>query len=163
MALVLLAPLGVTPARGQELLDRVMATIGGRPVTLTDVTLARGLGLVTSDAGPDAESDAVRQLIDRRLLAIELARLPPREPSAEAIDAEVARLRQRAGTAWAALLRATGYDEPSVRDLARETLRIAAYLMQRYGAGASVSSPEARQLLSDLRLRAQVQVVTDAR
>lgn len=146
-------------AGGQVLLDRIVATIAGRAVMLSDLRLAQGVGIVEAVSGPGADDDAVRRLIDRRLLAAELARLPPREPSPEAIDGEVQRMRERAGAGLEALLRATGYDAPAIRELARETLRIDAYLAQRFGAGASAGGPEARQLLNDLRARAQVRII----
>jgi hypothetical protein len=125
------------PAQAQQLLDRVLAQVQGVPITLSDVRAAVGLGLASGDA--DA---ALQQVIDRQLLLNEVQRFPPAEPAPAAIDAEAAAIRMRAGGALPELMRATGIDERGVREAARDTLRIRAYLDQRFGTNVQVSDDE---------------------
>ncbi len=91
----------VSPVSAQLLLDRVMIRVDGYAITLTDVRAAIAFGLVASPAGVDeaaALAGAVQQLVDRRLLLNEVARFPPPEPSAAAVEAEVAASKARAGS-----------------------------------------------------------------
>jgi hypothetical protein len=120
----------------QQLLDRVMAVVEGTPITLTDVRAAIGLGIVAAPG----EDEALAQVIDRRLLLIEVQRFPPPEPDATAVDAEAARLQARPNVP--ALMQATGVDARGIREIARETLRIRGYLEQRFGTTVQVSDDE---------------------
>ena len=128
----------------QQLLDRVVARVGGTAITETDVRAALALGLVEARPGEDPIASGTRQLIDRRLLLAEVARFPPSAPPESEIDALVATMRAHAGNEYEALLRRTGLDEPRVRELARDTLRIEAYIDQRFGR-MQVSLQEARE------------------
>jgi hypothetical protein len=121
----------------QLLLDRVLARVEGNAITLTDVRAAVGLGIATGN-----ESEALQAVIDRYLVLSEVQRFPPPEPAAAAIDAEVAALKARAGAALPALMQSTGLDEARLRETARENLRIAAYLTQRFGTDVQVSDEE---------------------
>lgn len=133
----------LSPLNGQELLDRVVARVGGTAITETDVRAALALGVVEAPPGDDPFASGTRQLIDRRLLLAEVARFPPSAPPESEIDDLVATMRARAGDGFAELLRRTGLDEPRVRELARDTLRIEAYIDQRFGR-MQVSLQEAR-------------------
>ena len=67
-------------------------------------------------------------------------------------------MKAHAGGGYEALLRRTGVDDRRVRELARDTLRIAAYVDQRFGAA---QTPERRrdmvaQWLEDLRTRGEI-------
>ena len=114
-----------------------MARVEGAAITLSDVRAAIGLGVATGT--PEM---ALPQVIDRQLLLSEVQRFPPPQPEPAAIDAEVAALKLRAGAALPALMQTTGIDELRVREIARETLRIRAYLDQRFGADVQVSDDE---------------------
>ena len=122
-----------------QLLDRIVARVSGAAITQTDVDAAVGLGVIEGQG--DA---ATQQLIDRRLSLAEVARFPPAEPTDAAIAELVATMKMRAGAGYEALLTRTGLDEPRVRDLARDTLRIRAYIDQRFGISAQASTQEAR-------------------
>jgi hypothetical protein len=126
-------------AAAQQLLDRIAATVNGTVITLTDVQAARALGVV--DGANDAA--AVQAMIDRQLSLIEVGRFPPAEPDKAAVDAEVARERAAAGAALPSIMQATGLDETGIRALARDTLRIRAYLDQRFGTAGQVTDDEA--------------------
>ena len=128
-----------SPAATQQLLDRIAATVNGTVITLTDVQAARALGVV--DAPNDAA--AVQPMIDRQLSLIEVGRFPPAEPDKAAVDAEVARERRVAGAALPSIMQATGLDDAGIRALARDTLRIRAYLDQRFGTAGQVTDDDA--------------------
>jgi hypothetical protein len=127
------------PAAAQQLLDRIAATVNGTVITLTDVQAARALGVVNA---PD-DAAAVQPMIDRQLSLIEVARFPPAEPDKAAVDAEVARERAAAGAALPSIMQATGLDDTGIRAMARDTLRIRAYLDQRFGTAGQVTDDEA--------------------
>jgi hypothetical protein len=128
-------------ASAQQLLDRIVARVGNNAITMSDLQAARGLGLVD---GP-TDAAALQQMIDRQLLLIEVARFPPQDPPAVAIATEVARERAAAGNRLAAIMDATGTDEARLRDFARDTLRIASYIDQRFGSSIQVTDDEAEE------------------
>jgi hypothetical protein len=143
----------------QQLLDRVVARVNNVPITLSDVNAALGLGIVEAPASGDPVAVARVQLIDRQLMLAEVARFTPPEPDARALDAEVAALRARAGERLPALMRDTGVDGQRLRDLARDTLRIRAYLDQRFGVSSDAARSDAvAQWIRDLRARAEIAV-----
>ena len=127
------------PVVAQQLLDRILARVSGNEITLTDLQAARGFGIVP---GPTDEA-ALQQMIDRQLLLLEVARFPPPDPSEPAIAAEIARQRSAAGARLQQLMESTGTDEARLRDFARDTLRIAAYIDQRFGTSMQVTDDEA--------------------
>ena len=137
--------LWLTPASGQLLLDRVAARVNGAVITLTDVRAALALGIVEAPDGPDRESVATDQLINRQLVLAEVARFVPPEPTATAVANETAALAAKAGAGLAALMTATGIDEEGIRDIARDNLRIQSYLNQRFGATVQVTEDEVTQ------------------
>lgn len=126
----------------QTLIDRVVARVDGAPLTLTDVQAAIGLGLVQVPAGSDAISAGTQQMIERQLQLTEVQRFPPPEPPAAAVAAEAARLRMNAGARLPALMQSTGLSEQRITDIARDNLRIAGYLDQRFGTAVQVSDEE---------------------
>jgi hypothetical protein len=128
--------------RAQQLLDRVMARVNGLAITLSDIRAAVGLGVIEGrdlDTPGDVE---IERSIERQLLLAEVARFGPPEPRPAAIDMRVAALKTYAGPRLPALMQSTGLDEGRLRDIAREELRIEAYLDQRFGATAQVSGEE---------------------
>lgn len=144
-ACVLLGVLGATGAvAGQALLDRVLARVETDVITLTDLRVVVGLGLVEGSSGDD-ETDALERVIDRQLVLLEVARFPPPEPTDAAVADEVAVMRARAGPALGTLLSATGRDDDELAVLARQTLRARAYVAQRFGTAAQVRDEEVRR------------------
>jgi hypothetical protein len=131
-------------AYGQQLLDRVVARVNGYAITLSDVKAALALGVV--DVPPEAgEQAAVDRLVDRQLVLTEVARFAPPEPAPDAVAREVAAMTTRTGGRLAAVMEATGLDEGWLRDLARDTLRIDAYLNQRFGPTVQLTEEEVLQ------------------
>jgi hypothetical protein len=135
---------GVT-ADARQLIDRVLARVGTIPVTMTDVRAAIELGLVEAKPGEDPTAIALERTIDRQLQLNEVARFAPPEPPAAAVGEEVAAMKARAGARFEALALSTGLDDERLRQLARETLRIRAYVAQRFAGAAQVTQEEARR------------------
>jgi hypothetical protein len=147
-----------------ETIDRVLALVAGQLITLTDVTAARDLGLVSPEA---AAADPVRavlaKLIDRELILAEADRYAPPEPDAEAVDRELERVRSRLASpqAFDLALARSGIDVKHLRETLREDLRIGAYLDQRFTVPGGPGGDNRRQALIDewlagLRLRADI-------
>jgi hypothetical protein len=129
----------------QQLLDKVVARVGSASITLTDVQAAMAFGLVEGPPGDDPMKAAVQQMIDRQLMLAEVVRFPPAEPDAAAIAAQVEKQKAAAGSRLATVMQSTGLDDERIRDLARDTLRIQAYLTQRFGAVVQVTDDEAAE------------------
>ena len=136
-------------ASAQQLIDRVLARVGTNAVTMTDVRAALELGLVEAAPGENREAVALERAIERQLQLNEVARFSPPEPSAAAVSEEVAAMKMRAGAGLGALLTSTGVDEARLQQLARETLRIRAYIAQRFGTTGQVTEDEARKYYDD--------------
>lgn len=141
-----------------ETIDRVLAVVGPQLITLTDVTAARDLGLQAADNATDPVRAILSKLIDRALILAEVDRYAPPEPTAEAIDREVARIVARFPSveALAAALGRSGIDDKHLRETVRQDLRIRDYLDQRFAA-----AQDRRQALMDdwmnaLRRRGEV-------
>jgi hypothetical protein len=122
----------------QQIVDRVVARVNGVVVFLSDVRAAAAFGVI--DAGPGAEQ--VRQIVQRLLLLGEVLRFPPPEPAPSDVAAEVARMKARV-TDPAAFLVAQGLTEADMTAIARDTLRVQAYLAQRFGSNAPASDEAA--------------------
>ncbi|MBI4887983.1 MAG: hypothetical protein HY824_12890 [Acidobacteria bacterium] len=133
-----------SPLAAQQLLDRVVARVDGSAITLTDVRAAVALGVL--DLPPEAGEDAAAErLIDRQLVLVEVARFTPPEPPPADVAREAAAMTARVGEGVAALMQRTGLDEGRVREIARDTLRIQAYLNQRYGTASQLTEDEVLQ------------------
>ena len=117
-----------------ETIDRVLAVVAGQIITLSDVNVARDLGVATPAGAADPVRAVLSQLIDRQLMLNEVDRYAPPEPSAEAIDRGIAAIRSRFPTAaaYADALARSGVDDRYVRELVRQALRIREYQDQRF-------------------------------
>jgi hypothetical protein len=131
----LLVALSGTIAAG-EIIDRVLAVVGGQIITLSDARAAARLALVPLEANGDPVASALQRLIDRQLMLAEIERYAPPEPSAAALDAAVAAMPQRFDDALAfeAALARTSMSHEQLRRFARDTLRIESYQQQRFGS-----------------------------
>ena len=133
----------------QQLLDRVLARIDTEAITQTDVETLVEFGLIdTTSATLPA---AIRQAIERQLALREVARFPPPEPPAAAVDQQLAAMKARVGERLDAVMRANGVDEARLRALARDTLRIRLYLDQRFGTSTQVTEEDARKYFEEHR------------
>jgi hypothetical protein len=138
-----------------EIIDRVLAILPGQIITLTDVEAALELGLVDAPASGDRIAGGLAAVIDRVLMLNEVRRVSPPEPSPAAIDARVARIRQRfsAPAELSRVLEARGLDETIVRLYAADDLRLASYLDERFTAAAQPTDEEIRQAGESARQR----------
>jgi hypothetical protein len=168
LATILVAAVALAAARA-EVLDRVLAVVGGDVITLTDVIAARDFGLIVV---PPSTADPVRavltQLIDRALILAEVDRYVPPEPSAEDVNAGLAIARRRFSSdeQYRAALARSGIDENHLRETIRQNLRIRAYLNQRFvgvptEGARTAATPDRQQTLIDewvagLRRRASI-------
>jgi hypothetical protein len=139
----------------QTVIERVLARVDATVILLSDVRAAIGLGLVEA-SGPDAERVALDRLIDRHVMLREVARFAPTEPLDGAIEQEAAAMKARAGARLPELMTTTGIDDARIRELARDTLRIQAYVRQRFGAVATLADADVGQWLRDSRKRATI-------
>ena len=80
-------------AVGADVIDRVLATVEGRVITLSDVRIVKTLGLVAVPAGVDADKAILSALIDRLLVLEEVERYAPPEPDGAAVEERVAAVR----------------------------------------------------------------------
>ncbi len=147
VALAMVILVTVAPAvTAQTLLDRVVARVNGTVILLTDVRAAVAFGLI--DAAPESE-DAIEQMVQRILLLDEVSRFPPPEPAPAVLDVEVARLRTHVGGSLDAVRRSTGVTDDQVRLMARDRLKIQAYLDQRFGVGVPLTDEQVLQYYRD--------------
>lgn len=149
---------------GAQVIDRVLATVDGRLVTLSDVRATTVLGL--TQASGTMTDQALERWIERLLALQEVERFAPPEPSRAAIDARVAAVLAPLGTAHQArdTLAGLGIDASWVERWVRDDLRIQAYTDQRFAGSLEPTADELenfhREDASDL-LRDGRQLTTD--
>jgi hypothetical protein len=155
LALVLCA--GVARA---EIIDRIMAVVGGRPITLSDVTAALQFQLVEPPPGTtDPAAYAAERLIERTLILAEVERFQPPEPDPIEITIRVDALERLAGStaAFDKRLAVTGMTRDQLRRHIRDDLRITTYLNQRFGGNDQQAA--VRRWVAELRKRTEVTVL----
>jgi hypothetical protein len=128
----------------EAVVDRMLAVVNGDVVTQSDVRAARRLLLVPFVASMTDDA-VVTQLIERRLMLVEVARYAPAEPDAAQLEA-----RRKAwlatlppGTNLAALQKNVGMRDAALSAWLRDDLRIAAYLDLRFTAAAQPTRDQA--------------------
>jgi len=128
--------LTVQPA-SSEIINRIVAVVSGQIVTASDVEAAEFMGLAADLA----------QLIDRMLMLGEVRRIAPPDPPSSAIDARVARMREKFPTAdaFARALSLSGLDETGVRAYAADDLRLTQYLDERFSGASQPTDQEVRE------------------
>jgi hypothetical protein len=155
-------------ATSQNVLDRVLARVNGEPVTLSDARAAIAVGIVERTEGADPVISAVLQLIERRLVLAEVSRFAPAEPDIPSLDRQVNELKARVGgpDKLAALEKSTGVGETQIREIARDNLRIQAYLNQRFGSSVQATDEDAaayyRAHLDEFRVNGQLTPYAEA-
>jgi hypothetical protein len=127
-----------------QMIDRILAVVNGEIITLSDVRAAQRFELVPADVSTDPINAGLQRLIDRRLMLAEVDRYAPPEPSAAAIDAGVEAVRARSSGAegFDDLLARYGMSREGLRRFVRDTLRLDAYLQQRFASMAQSSDEE---------------------
>ncbi len=158
----------VARAAHADIIDRIMAVVGGQPITLSDVTAALQFHLVEPPPGTaDPTAYAVDQLIERTLILAEVDRFQPPEPDPIEMTIRIDELERRAGSpaAFDKLLAMTGMTRDRLQRHIRDNLRITTYKNQRFGANTPPGDRESAiaKWASELRRRANVTVLTPAR
>lgn len=127
-----------------EIIDRILAVVEGQLITLSDVRGVTRLSLEMAPAGGDPVGPVLEKLIDRQLMLVEVDRYAPAEPAAAVIDARLQEVRAALTDALAfeTTLHQTGMTIDDVRRYVRDTLRIDAYLQQRFTATIQPSDDE---------------------
>ena len=141
-----------------EIIDRVLAVVGGDLILQSDVTAARDLGLQTADGAADPMRAVLSKLIDRELVLAEVERYGPPEPAADAIDAEIRKVRARfpSTSAYTDALLRSGVDEAHLRETLRQDLRIRAYEDQRFASAGDRRQALVDEWMAALRRRATI-------
>ena len=148
----------LVPAVRAETIDRVLAVVAGQLITLTDVRAAIDLRLQATEGAADPVRAVLTKLIDRELILVEVDRYAPPEPTAEAVNREVERVRARFESQQAlddALARSV-FDEKHLRETLRQELRMRAYLDQRFTAASDRRQALVDDWLAGLRRRAEI-------
>ncbi|MCA1814912.1 MAG: SurA N-terminal domain-containing protein [Acidobacteria bacterium] len=125
------------PARGQEVVDKMVATINGRElVTYTDLLWQLALQPDTPLDNPRAEDlrQALDRLIDQRLIAEESGRLPTVAPSDKDVaDAQTALIKRfPSQAAFYARIARVGLSADQFREIVTQRLEIERYLDFRF-------------------------------
>jgi hypothetical protein len=133
--------LGAVPA-GAQVIDRVLAIVDGRLVTLSDVRTTSTLRLI--DAPAAAIEAALDRWIERLLVLQEVDRFAPPEPAAAAVETRVASVLATLGSPAeaGATLAALGVDEGWLRQWVRDDLRIQSYTDQRFSGSLEPTEEE---------------------
>lgn len=129
LLLLLIAPLRA------EIIDRVLATVGGSLVLQSDIAAVSRFGLITPPPGVDPVQWTLDRLIERRLMLTEVERYAPPEPDRTLVDKRLQAIDERIGSGEKldAITRETGMTVEQLRRHVRDDLRIEAYLQQRFG------------------------------
>ena len=127
-----------------EVIDRILATVGGGLILQTDAVAVVRLGFVTVPEGRNPLQWAMDRLIERRLMLVEVDRYGPPEPELQEIDRRMHAIDERIGSGVRldAILRETGLSVEQLRLYVRDDLRIEAYIQQRFGATFQPSEEE---------------------
>ena len=135
-ALFLLATTGTAGAADLRMVDTVLAEVGSRPVMLSDVTLARALGVLGLEpsSGPITEADLAKYL-DAQLAVRESVQLAIDVPAADLDGA----WEKADGAALASRLGAVGIDPTWARRLIEADLRVQRFIDLRFRAFAFVT------------------------
>jgi hypothetical protein len=137
---------GPAPAEGPVELDRLAARVGKRVILLSDVRLFVALGLAPPAPAGASLAGAAEWLADRTLMLEEVERFRPPEPAAAAVRERRAAILDRLGEGgWARLREREGVSDAWLEAVVRETIRLEAYVRQRFGALAQPSDEEMRE------------------
>jgi hypothetical protein len=146
-----------------DVIDRIMAVVGGQPITLSDVNAALQFQLVVPPPGTrDPLAFTLERLIDRALMLAEVDRFQPPEPDPVEVTIRIDQIERAAGStaAFETSLQVTGSTRDRLRRFIRDDLRIATYKNQRFGAAVSSADRDAAiaAWIAELRRRAEITV-----
>lgn len=144
VVVTLLIAFGLSVGVRAEVIDRILATVGGALILQSDAVAAAKFGFVELPAQGNPLQFTLDRLIERRLMLIEVDRYAPPEPPRALLDERMQQLDQRIGSGERldAILRETGFTLDQLRLYVRDDLRIEGYVQQRFGAGYRPSDEE---------------------
>jgi len=131
-----------------DVIDRVLAVVEGRLITLSDVRAVAELGLLDQSApavpSEDGADPVLERMIDRVLVLQEVERYAPAPPDDRTIDTALDRLVKGNGSATALQerLETIGMGKAWLRQWVTDNLRIQAYVDQRFGTAVQPSDEE---------------------
>jgi hypothetical protein len=139
--------LGAETARGQEVVDKMVATINGRDlITYTDLLWQLALQPESSLENPRSQDlqEARDRLIDQRLISEESGRLPTVTPSDKEVQDAITALVKRFPTqqAFYARIARVGLTAEMLREIVSQRLEIEKYLDFRFRSFVVVSTKE---------------------
>jgi len=144
----------VADAAAPRTVDRILATVDGDPILLSDLERLLGLGIVRREEGEsDAtlERRALDRMIENRLRLHELDRFGYEQAPLEEIDRRYQRIRDRfAGeTEFRAELDRLGLDDTRLRLLVARQIAILAYVEERLGPRVFVGVEDIRKYFDE--------------
>jgi hypothetical protein len=127
-----------------QVIDRVLATVGGQVITLSDANAAIALGLADAGRSSDPIEGVLAALVERELMLAETNRYAAPEPDDAAVRLRLDQARRRfpSEAAYEAALGQTAMTDGRLRGIVRDNLRIEAYLDQRFAAPAQPTREE---------------------
>ncbi len=145
-ALLLALAGAVAPLRA-EIIDRVLAVVGTRVVTLSDVRAAETFGLSPGTTPSGTPVDVLAYLIDRELMLGEVDRYAAPDPEPQILDRRIAQVHARfpSRTLYEQALARTAMTEARLRAVVSENLRLETYVDQRFGSAAQPTPEEVLQ------------------
>ncbi len=151
IVLVAVALLLAAGSARADLIDRVLAVVGGDVITLTDVEAAIAFGFVQPGQAQDPTAAALSQLIDRQLMLGDVTRYSAPEPDPAEIDRRMRAIRARFPTAadFDRALARTAMTEGRLRDMVRESIRIERYVDQRFAGAAQPTDEDVARYYRD--------------
>jgi hypothetical protein len=141
------------PPAAAQIIDRVLAVVGGQVVTLSDARAVLEFGLVVAAPGTDGTREALQYLVNRQLMLSEVDRYSAPSPDAASLGKRIADIRGRfpSEAAFQQALARTALTEGRLRDLVGDNLRIESYLDQRFSAAAQPTPEEVQRYYLDHR------------
>jgi hypothetical protein len=139
--------LAAQPARGQEVVDRMVATINGRDlITYTDLLWQLALEPDTplDNPRPQDLKNALNRLVDQRLIMQEAGRLPTIAPSDKDVTEGVNNLVKLfpSQSAFQERIARVGLTAEQLREIVSQRLEIENYLDFRFRSFAVISQKE---------------------
>ena len=164
VALIAASVFPVEAARSQtEILDRILAIVGGQVIMRSDVRAFMALQLVEIPPGPDQESQVLTYLIERRLVLDQIDRVVA-EPEPALVDRRFGLVRDRFASAedFAVVLERVGLTSDDLRQVLADDIRRDAYLADRFASVGGEAREQAQtNWVADLVRRGQVRLVSD--
>ena len=143
------------PARAQEVVDKMVATINGRElITYSDLLwqLALQPNTPIDNPRPDDLNNALQRLIDQRLIAGEAGKLPTITPKDEDVERALKELISLFPSQTAFYERAArvGLNAEQVREIVRQRVEIENYLDFRFRSFTVITDQEVADYYRDV-------------